>query len=189
MPAFLIPLPDWHRSANPANPASASLLQAWGADVCRDGPLAVDGITLQPKRELHLTLANSALVAGLERAMAGDVLAWLQAQWAAGDTTILPTGLLTLLHKRPDRAAHSAGSWSLVERVIVPGQEGFLRRLEKQLGRQLPRPPAHVTTHVAGRPEGIGLARKRQFSRYARGAANPAKTAHSLTSIAALTGA
>ena len=163
MPAFLIPLPGWGLIASPV---SASLLQAWGADVSGNAPVTVDGIPLQPKRECHLTLANSALVNDLQCALAGDALAWLQAQWAAGDTTILPTGLLTLLHKRPDRAPYASGSWSLVEQVIVPGQEAFLRRLEKQLGRQLPRPPAHVTTHVAGRPEGIGLARKSLLCRY-----------------------
>lgn len=186
LPAFLIPLPDWHR---PTNPASASLLQAWGADVSSNAAVTVDGIRLQPKTEFHLTLANSALVAQVQCALASDALGWLQAQWAAGNTAILPTGVLSLLHKRPDRAGHSAGSWSLVERVIVPGQEVFLRRLEKQLGRQLPRPPSHVTTHVAGRPEGIGLARKRQFSCYARSATNNVHTARSLTSIPALTGA
>lgn len=173
LPAFLIPLPGWSRMANPA---STGLLQAWGVDLSGNAPITVDGIILQPKTEFHLTLANSALVAELAQAVPGDALAWLQAVWAAGDTRILPTGLYTLLHKRPDRAPWAGGSWSLVETVIVPGQEAFLRRLEKQLGRQLPRPPAHVTTQVAGRPEGIGLARKSLLCRYRSLAGQVGKT-------------
>lgn len=69
----------------------------------------------------------------------------------AADTRIHPTGLYYLVHKRPDRAPHAGGSWSLVEKVIVTEQAAFLRRLERRLWRQLPLPPAHVTTHVAGR--------------------------------------
>ena len=181
MPAFLIPLPEWSR---PAHPASTRLLQAWGADAGEDSPLHIGGITLLPKPEYHLTLANTAVVAELQRTVCGDAIDWLQQRWQAGDTRILPTGLLTLLHKRPDRTPHGAGSWSLVEAVIVPGQEAFLRQLEHRLGRQLPRPPAHVTTHVAGRLQGIGLPRTRLFSRYAGAAARAAKSADSMTPIA-----
>ena len=181
MPAFLIPLPEWSR---PAHPASNRLLQAWGADAGEDSPLRIGDIPLLRKTEYHLTLANTAVVAELQRAVRGDAIAWLQTLWLAGDTRILPTGLLTLLHKRPDRAPHGDGSWSLVEKAIVPGQAAFLRRLERQLGRQLPRPPAHVTTHVAGRLQGIGLPRKRLFSRYAGAAERAEKTAYSMTPIA-----
>lgn len=181
MPAFLIPLPGWQHTANTA---TIALLQSWGVDCAQDRPIPVAGIILQPKAEHHLTLANTALVAELQRALRGDVHAWLQQRWQAGDTRILPTGQLTLLHKRPDRAPHGTGSWSLVEAVIVPGQKAFLRQLEHRLGRQLPRPPAHVTTHVAGRPQGIGLPRTRLFSRYAGAAARAAKSADSMTPIA-----
>lgn len=167
MPAFLISLPDWRLRTNTD---IIRLLASWGVDGSADRPLTVNGIPLQPKCEFHLTLANSALVAEVARAVPGDALAWLQAQWEAGDTRILGTGQYTLLHKRPDRAPHRDGSWSLVETVIVPGQEAFLRRVERQLGRQLPRPPAHVTTHVAGRPQGIGLARPALLRRYIRAA-------------------
>ena len=163
MPAFLISLPDWRLRINTDN---IRLLASWGVDGSADRPLTVDGITLQLKSEFHLTLANSALVADVACAVRGDALAWLQAQWEAGDTRILATGQHTLLHKRPDRAPHASGSWSVVETVIVPGQEAFLRRVERRLGRQLPRPPAHVTTHVAGRPHGIGLARPALLRRY-----------------------
>ena len=165
MPAFLIPLHDWN---HPSSSPSARLLESWGVDCSPGRPLTFDGIPLQPKCEFHLTLANSALVADVSRAVPGDALAWLQAQWEAGDTRILGTGQYTLLHKRPDRAPHRDGSWSLVETVIVPGQEAFLRRVERQLGRQLPRPPAHVTTHVAGRARGIGVPRPALLRRYIR---------------------
>jgi len=165
VPAFLIPLPDWN---HPSSSPSTRLLESWGVDCSPGRPLTFDGITLQPKDEHHLTLANSALVAELQRAVPGDAMAWLQSVWDAGDTRIQRTGLLDLLHKRPDRAPHGDGSWSLVEQVIVPGQEAFLRRIERQLGRQLPRPPAHVTTHVAGRAVGIGLPRKALLRRYIR---------------------
>ena len=165
MPAFLISLPDWRLRTNTD---IIRLLASWGEDGSADRPLTVDGIPLQPKCEFHLTLANSALVADVSRAVPGDALAWLQAQWEAGDTRILGTGQYTLLHKRPDRAPHRDGSWSVVETVIVPGQEAFLRRVERQLGRQLPRPPAHVTTHVAGRARGIGVPRPALLRRYIR---------------------
>ena len=165
MPAFLISLPDWRLRTNTD---IIRLLASWGEDGSADRLLTVDGIPLQPKCEFHLTLANSALVADVSRTVPGDALAWLQAQWEAGDTRILGTGQYTLLHKRPDRAPHRDGSWSLVETVIVPGQEAFLRRVERQLGRQLPRPPAHVTTHVAGRARGIGVPRPALLRRYIR---------------------
>ena len=57
-----------------------------------------------------------------------------------------------------------------MEKVIVPGQEAFLRRVERRLGLQLPRPPAHVTTYVAGRLQGIGLPRTQLLVRYRRAA-------------------
>lgn len=166
MPAFLIPLPHWNHHA-----AAATHGNRLAAQLQDGAALQIDGITLQRKAEFHLTLANSALVTALQCVLPGDALAWLQAQWAAGDTRIMPTGRYCLLHKHPDRAPYSAGSWSLVERVIVPGQEVFLRRVERRLGRQLPRPPMHVTTHVAGRPRGIGLPRPALLRRYMRAAA------------------
>lgn len=178
MPAFLIPLPGWQHTP------TIALLESGGVECVLDRPIPVAGISLQPKAEHHLTLASTALVAELQRAVRGDVHTWLQAVWEAGDTRIQRTGRPTLLHKRPDRAPHRDGSWSVVEKVIVPGQEAFLRQLEHRLGRQLPRPPAHVTTHVAGRLQGIGLPRSRLFSRYAGAAKRTAKWADSMTPIA-----
>lgn len=172
MPAFLIPLPDWNGSCPSA---TAGVQDSRGVDGSPGSPISLEGITLQAKGEHHLTLANSALVAQLQRAVPGDALAWLQGVWEAGDTRILRTGRLILLHKRPDRAPYRDGSWSLVEQVIVPGQAAFLRRLERQLGRQLPRPPSHVTTHVAGRTVGIGLPRAGLLKRYRRAAAGHAE--------------
>lgn len=145
MPAFLLPLPHWPLPT---------------------GIRRLGTVVLQPKDELHVTLANRALVAELGRCVRGDVLAWLQAAWEAGDTRVLPTGKEWRLHKRPDRAPYREGSWSIVEPVVLPGQEAFLRQLERRLGRQLPRPPAHVTRWVAGRTVGIGLPRAGLLRRY-----------------------
>lgn len=145
MPAFVLPLPHWPLPR---------------------GVRHIDGVVLQPKDELHVTLANAALVAELAAAVPGDVHGWLQRLWEAGDTRVLVTGSELLLHKRPDRALYHAGSWSIIVPVRLPGQELLLRRLECRLGRQLPRPPAHVTRWVAGRPQGIGLPRPALLRRY-----------------------
>lgn len=145
MTAFVIALPHWPLPT---------------------GSWHVGDVLLAPKHELHLTLANAALVDELQRAGAGDARAWLQAVWEAGDTRVMATGRAIVLHKRSDRAPWTAGSWSVITPVHVPGQEPFVRRVEQQLGRQLPRPPAHVTTHVAGRPQGIGLPRQALLRRY-----------------------
>jgi hypothetical protein len=147
MNAFLIALPHW------PTPTAA---------------LTFDGLTLQPKAELHVTLASSALVAELAAATAGAPQAWLASAWAQCDPRVLRTGQYWLLHKHTDKAPWQHGSWSVIETVLLPGQPAFQRALERRLGRQLPVPPAHVTWYVAGRPQGIGVPRTGLLRRYQR---------------------
>ncbi|MGH8073488.1 MAG: hypothetical protein ACREO4_05375 [Lysobacter sp.] len=118
--------------------------------------VTVDGIALDPKPELHITLIGSALVREL-RAAFGDSRARtvVAAGYGEQDWHFDRTGDYLLL-RRPiagRRFAHS-----IIERVELPAMAPFHRGLGRVLGRELPLPPPHVTLYVAGRSRGIGVA-------------------------------
>lgn len=127
-------------------------------------PVKVDGVYLQPKTELHLTLIGRALGRELQatfgEAAAGQIVA---SALAVCDWQFKRTGRLLLLRKPFAEAGHRGIAHALIERVDLPAMASLHAALGRRLGRQLPVPPAHVTLYVAGRETGIGVASERRL--------------------------
>lgn len=123
-----------------------------------DTTVTVDGITLHPKRELHITLVGRRLGRELRAAAdAGRIPSdAVRKAFEARDWTWTATGERTLLRapakRRGDPARHA-----LIEHVDLPAMAAFHADLGFLLGRTLPVPPPHVTLLVAGTRQGIGL--------------------------------
>ena len=113
-------------------------------------PVTVDGVALQPKRELHVTLVGTEL----GRALAG--MDGVRAAFAAQDWRWSRTGRRTLL-RAPPKAKGGPDRHAVVEHLDLPAMARFHAALGTLLGRALPVPPPHVTLYVAGTVRGIGL--------------------------------
>lgn len=118
--------------------------------------IELDGLHLEPKPELHLTLVGRALGAELHAAFGDRAEACIGAARRAHDWRFERTGHCLLLRKPFTAHGRAAIAHSLVELVDLPAMAPFQRALGRLLGRQLPVPPPHVTLYVAGRPQGIG---------------------------------
>lgn len=130
-------------------------------------PVTVDGFTLHPKRELHITLVGTRL--GRELRTAADAgridtdavrRAFEQQDWAWSRT-----GRRTLLHAPPKRRG-GPERHSLIEPLELPAMARFHGALGTLLDRELPVPPPHVTLYVAGTHQGIGLPDPETLARY-----------------------
>lgn len=132
-----------------------------------DQPVTVDGVTLQPKRELHITLVGTQLGKALQVAVeAGDIDGGaVRAAFEEQDWHWSRTGRRTLLHAPPARRG-GPPRHALIEHVELPAMAGFHQALGRLLGRQLPVPPPHVTLYVAGTDRGIGLPDPETLARY-----------------------
>ena len=115
-----------------------------------EGPVTIDGVTLRPKRELHVTLVGNAL----GRALAGTD--GVREAFEALDWTWRRTGRRSLL-RAPPKVRGAPDRHAVVEHVAMPAMGRFHAALGDLLGRPLPVPPPHVTLFVAGTPKGIGL--------------------------------
>lgn len=122
-----------------------------------DAPIAIGGITLEPKRELHITLAGSALGTELQESFGDRTDALLDAEIEARDWHWERTGEYVLLRRPGGTGGEQEAAYSLIEKVELPAMAGLHRALGRLLGRELPRPPPHVTLYVAGRERGIGV--------------------------------
>ena len=132
-------------------------------------PLTVDGITLQPKRELHITLVGTALGRRLHAAAACGRIGRgaVRQAFEALDWTWSRTGRRARLEAPPKRRGGPTRH-ALVEFVELPAMAGFHAALGRLLGCPLPVPPPHVTLYVAGTPRGIGLPDPDTLARYRR---------------------
>ena len=136
--------PGWSRQGTLMLPVAPGAIPVPG------GPVTVDGVTLHPKHELHITLVGRALgreLAGVDGVRgAFEALDW---GWTrSGGRTLLrapPTS-----RGRPDR-------YAVIEHVDLPAMGRFHGALGRLLGRTLPVPPPHVTLLVAATRQGIGL--------------------------------
>lgn len=133
------------------------------------GPVTVDGITLHPKRELHITLVGNALGRELEAGEArGDIgRDAVRQAFEARDWRWTRTGRRVRLEAPPRRKGGPVRH-ALVELVDLPAMAGFHAALGQLLGRALPVPPPHVTLYVAGTDRGIGLPDPDTLARYRR---------------------
>ena len=121
-------------------------------------PVTLDGITLQPKPELHVTLVGTSLGEELLRSVARPLLHETVARaLATHDTHPLQTGVLHLLRKPIDQDGRRDVAHSVIEHVHLPAMAPLHAALGRLLGRQLPVPPPHVTLYTAGDDRGIGV--------------------------------
>lgn len=123
-----------------------------------DTSVTVAGITLHPKRELHVTVVGRKLGRALRAAAAtGRIPAdAVRRAFEAHDWTWRATGERTLL-RAPAKRRGGRPRYALVEHVDLPAMAAFHAELGARLGRTLPVPPPHVTLYVAGTRQGIGL--------------------------------
>lgn len=127
----------------------------------------VDGLHLEPKPELHVTLVGTALGAELHATAGNHAGALVRALRDAHDWRFERSDRHLLLRKAVVEDGRVVVAHSLIERIDLPAMAPFHRALGRLLGRQLPVPPPHVTLYTAGRPQGIGVsspARLRAFT-------------------------
>lgn len=127
------------------------------------GTLELDGVRLQAKRELHMTLIGAALAQELREG------GWVRTHairdaFAAQDWNFARTGIINFLRKPAGGGERQA--YSLIERIELPAMAEFHRALGKLLRSRLPVPPPHVTLYTAGKRSGIGLADSATLQRY-----------------------
>ena len=123
-----------------------------------DAPVTLRGITLHPKRELHVTLVGRRLGRELQAAAASGRIDGEAVRHAfePQDWHWTRTDRCTLLRAPPSRRGGPT-RYSLIEHIELPAMAAFHAALGVLLGRPLPVPPPHVTLHVAGTRRGIGL--------------------------------
>lgn len=121
--------------------------------------LRLDGLVLEPKSELHLTLIGRALGGRLHAALDADYLtAALRARFESLDWTVRREGTFLLLRKPALRDDGRHGTvHSVIEHVQVPALMPFHRAIQALLGRAVALPPPHVTLYTEGRRKGIGV--------------------------------
>ncbi|MGV8940806.1 MAG: hypothetical protein ACOH1P_04605 [Lysobacter sp.] len=126
--------------------------------------VVLDGLALQPKAELHITVVGNALGCELREAMAEAFLAGrLGDAFACRHWDFRRTGLYLLLRKPFNDEGRDGIAHSIIELVELPAMAPFHHALGRLLGRQLPVPPPHVTLYTAGRDRGIGVASGRRL--------------------------
>jgi hypothetical protein len=124
-----------------------------------DMPVTIDGLTLEPKPELHVTLIGGALGQALRASFEADWLdAALEAAFNAHDWRFARSHRQWLLRRPYLDKGRARVAHSIIEPVEMPAMAPFHRELGRWLGRELPVPPPHVTLYVAGRKKGIGVA-------------------------------
>ena len=144
-----------------------------------DAPITIDGVRLQPKSELHVTLVGTSLGEELLRSVARPLLHDTVARaLATHDTHPLRTGVLHLLRKPFDEDGRRDVAHSVIEHVHLPAMATLHAALGRLLGRQLPVPPPHVTLYTAGDHRGIGVSSPRRLRALAIRRVDPAELRH-----------
>lgn len=119
-------------------------------------PVEVDGITFQPKRELHVTLIGRGLGQALHTDPARRQAvreAFMRLDWSFSRT-----GQLLRLEKRElPGSAGGRAIGAIIERIEMPAMAQFYDAIAGLLERGLAIPPAHVTLYTAGTSQGIGV--------------------------------
>lgn len=130
--------------------------------------VTLDGVTLQPRPELHVTLVGAALGSELHAVFENHHLDdRARVAFAALDWSLLRAGRFLMLRKQARVDGEPKQLGSIIERLQMPAMHRFHVALGRMLGRQLPVPPPHVTLFTAGRDKGIGVASARQLRAYA----------------------
>ena len=123
-------------------------------------PVTVDGITFQPKRELHVTLIGRGLGQSLhgEPGRRGFRVQSVREAFGRLDWDFSRRGQYLRLEKR-ELAGRGRGRaiGAIIERIELPALAPFYDALADLLGRKLAIPPPHVTLYTAGRSQGIAV--------------------------------
>lgn len=123
-------------------------------------PVVLDGITFQPKRELHVTLVGRGLGQALhgQPGRRGFRVQAVREAYGKLAWDFTRTGELLRLEKRelPGRGRGRAIG-SIIERIEMPALAQFYDALADLLGRRLAIPPPHVTLYTSGRSQGIAV--------------------------------
>src|SRR3546814_9551224 len=104
----------------------------------------IDGVQLEPKAELHVTLVGRALGAELHATFGDRADALVAAARDAHDWDLERRDDWLLLRKPLSGNGRAAIAHALLELVELPAMAPFQRALGRFLGRQLPLPPPHV---------------------------------------------
>lgn len=120
--------------------------------------LTLDGVRLEPKDELHVTLVGGRLGAELRRTLGAQRAGRkVDAVFRRFDWSFSRTGRCLLLRKPFRDGGRQRLAHSVIECIELPAMASFHHALGRLLGRELPVPPPHVTLYVAGRDQGIGV--------------------------------
>ncbi|MDQ3269286.1 MAG: hypothetical protein M3Q11_03675 [Pseudomonadota bacterium] len=121
-------------------------------------PVSLDGITFQPKHELHVTLVGRGLGQALhgEPGRRGFRVQTVREAFARQDWSFERSGHFLRLEKR-ELAGRGRSIGSIVEHVRMPALARFYDELADLLGRKLAIPPPHVTLYTVGRSQGIAV--------------------------------
>ncbi|MCE7032297.1 hypothetical protein LY625_06630 [Lysobacter sp. GX 14042] len=126
--------------------------------------LVVDGVRLEPKDELHVTLVGGRLGAELRRTLGAQRASReVDAVFRRLDWSFSRTGRCLLLRKPFRDGGRQRLAHSVIECIEMPAMAPFHRALGQLLGRELPVPPSHVTLYVAGKDQGIGVPDRRRL--------------------------
>ncbi|MBB1472592.1 hypothetical protein H5368_06075 [Luteimonas sp. MC1782] len=116
--------------------------------------LRLDGLVLEQKHELHVTLLNHATASVVLDRLDPPAVA---DAFAAFDWRIIPTQRYALVHKTKDEWDGPLQAWAVIEHLQMPAFAAFRDRLARASGLALDCGIPHVTLYVAGDPAGIGL--------------------------------
>lgn len=123
-------------------------------------PIVLDGITFQPKQELHVTLIGRGLGQSLhdQPERRGFRVQAVRKAFGKQDWHFTRTGQCQRLEKR-ELAGRGRGRsiGSIVEHLDMPALPRFYDALAELLGRPLAIPPPHVTLYTFGRSQGIAV--------------------------------
>lgn len=123
-------------------------------------PVSIDGITFQPKRELHVTLVSRGLGQALhgEPGRRGHRVQSVRQVFSKFDWDFSRTGEMLRLEKR-ELAGRGRGRviGSIIEHIDLPALPRFYDELAELLERRIAIPPPHVTLYTSGRAQGIAV--------------------------------
>lgn len=163
----MIPLTGRQESTSIALHGDALLLSvADGRDWPAAETLKLDGLLLQRKTELHVTLLGRALAAAVRTRLDAEQIRSLASQF---DWSLRRTGNGSVLRKTKLEHGPALPCASVVEWVEFPAFPRFRQALAEAAGLSIPETLPHVTLYTAGDPAGIGvpdldaLAAMRQF--------------------------
>src|SRR3546814_2138965 len=120
--------------------------------------IELDGLRLEPKPELHITLVGRVLGAELHAEFGDRAEEFIDAARRAHDWRFERSGHCLLLRKPFTEDGRVAIAHSLVELADLPAMAPFHRALGRLPDRQLPLPPPHVTLYTPGPALGPGRA-------------------------------